>query len=406
MAVGASVARGITPYGQYVLQDIFVATPHPHLYGTMLGIGYPPPWGLVTGLAYLFSSAAAPDNLYAYVFALKMPILLAEIATAILVYNIFKVKLDEKVASKAFLLFLFCPFIIAVGTVWGMFDVLALFFTLLSAYGLYSNWKLSSLCLSVASVLKVFPFILAPLYSVLLYKSSRSLKTAFSFLVFTVALSVFFTATPMVAFGWPMSNLYNALIYHTTTTNPSYYSQTSFPYGAASIFNSFTLLNDLTDGTIQLPWLFSYIWIPACIAVYLFLLCLRMRGKRENNLSSNFAFTVQWSLLLLLVFFTTRVWVSEQNVIFLFAFLALSIFLQNPQDFGTIQILWLLLFSFVMVHVPVIAFFWLPYPWALDVASSFADGPLGWTRLLLMTLLTFSWFGLSWNYVARKLRWQ
>lgn len=399
MAVGAAVARGITPYGQYVLQNIFAATPHPHFYGTFPGIGYPPPWGLVSGLAYSFSSAVALNNLYVYVLALKIPIILAELAVAVLVYNILKAQIDEKVASKAFLLFLFCPFIIAVGTVWGMFDVIALFFALLSAYALHGNWRLSSLYLSVASVLKVFPLTLAPVYSVLLYKSTRSLKVAFQFFLFTVAFTGLFTIVPMVVFDWPVSNLYNALVYHVNTSNPSYYSQMGFPYGAASPFNAFTLLNKLSGGLLQLPWVFVYVWIPACIAVYVLLFRVRMRN-------ADFASTVQWSLLLLLTLFTTRVWVSEQNIIFLFAFLALSVFLQNPQDLGTVQRLWMLLFSFVIVHVPAIAFFWLPYPWTLNAATSFADGTLGWTRLLLMTLLTFSWVALSWHYITNKLRWQ
>lgn len=399
MAVGVAVARGITPYGQYVLQDIFAATPHPHLYGTIPGIGYPPPWGLVSGIMYSFSSAFAPDNLYGYVFALKMPVVLAEVATAILLYKILKAKIGEEVASKAFLLFLFCPFIIAVGTVWGMFDILALFFTLLSAYSLHDNWRRSSFYLSVASVLKVFPLTLSPLYSVFLYKSTRSLKVAFQFFLFTVIISGFFIITPMVVFGWPVSNLYNALVHHVTTSNPSYDSQMAFPYGAASPFNAFTLLNKLTGGSLQPLWVFIYVWIPACIAVYVSLLRRRMRN-------TDFALTVQWSLLLLLTLLTTRIWVSEQNVIFLFVFFALSVFLQNSQDLGMVHLQWILLFSFVLVHVPAIAFFWLPYPWTVNAATSFADGPLGWTRLLLMTLLTFSWVALSWYYVTRRLRWR
>lgn len=406
MAVGVAVAKGITPYGQYVLQNIFTGTSHPHLYGTVHGIGYPPPWGLLSGLMYLLSSAVAPDNLYAYIFMLKIPVILAELAIAVLVYNILQKHIEEKVAWKAFLLFLFCPFIIVVSTVWGMFDTLALFFALVSAYVLHSGWRLSSICLSIASVLKLFPLTLAPLYSVLLYKSTKSMKTALQFFLFTVVLTGFFTILPMITFDWPISNLYNALIYHVATTNPSYNSQTSFPYGAASPFNAFTLLDDLAGGTLQLPWIFILIWIPACIAVYVLLLRVRIRKRARSKVNSNFALTVQWSLLLLLTLFTTRVWVSEQNITFLFTFLALSVFLQNIQNFRTIHILWMLLFIFVMVHVPVIAFLWLPYPWTLTLANSFADGPLGWTRLLLMTLLTFSWLALSWHYVARKLRWR
>jgi hypothetical protein len=106
----------------------------------------------------------------------------------------------------------------------------------------------------------------------------------------------------------------------------------------------------------------------------------------------------------LLTLFTTRLWVSEQNLIFLFAFLTLSVFMQKPEELGRVRLVWLLLFAFVMIHVPVIAFLWLPYPWTLSMATAFADGPFGWTRLLVMMLLTFGWLALSWHYVIRKLR--
>jgi hypothetical protein len=121
--------------------------------------------------------------------------------------------------------------------------------------------------------------------------------------------------------------------------------------------------------------------------------------------SKDFAWTVQWSLLLMLTLFTTRVWVSEQNLVFLFAFFTLSVFLQHPQQLDKIQLLWLLLFIFVLVHVPMVAFFWLPLPWTLTAATSFADGPLGWTRLLLMSGLTFTWLAMCWHYAVKKLRW-
>lgn len=82
MAVGKAVANGITPYGQYTLQSMFSNVGHFHLYGTFSGIGYPPPWGLICGLMYSLSSIIAPDNLYTYVLALKVPIIVAEVAVA------------------------------------------------------------------------------------------------------------------------------------------------------------------------------------------------------------------------------------------------------------------------------------------------------------------------------------
>lgn len=407
MAVGASVAKGITPYGQYVLQNIFAATPHPHLFGTVPGIGYPPPWGLLCGDMYLFSSALAPNNLYAYVFALKLPVIIGELALAGLVYYILKREVSEETATKAFLLFLFCPFIIAVGTVWGMFDTLAMFFALFSAWSLQENWKVSAVFLSIASVLKVYPLLLIPLYAMLLYKRQKKLRAVVGFLSIAAVLTAAFTFVPMFVYNWPLSNMYNALTYQMNTVSSPYDTQTGgqagpqFPYGAASPFNAFTLLSEYVSKTLQPPSVLVYLWIPACLAVYFLL--LRARTSRKSDFG--IATTMKWSLLLMLTFFTTRVWVSEQNLVFLFTFFAFTIFLSGSA-WGSLHILWVMLLSFVVVHVPAVSFLWMPFPWTLDSASSFADGPLGWTRLLMMTMLTFCWLVLSWDYATKRLRWK
>jgi hypothetical protein len=407
MAVGASVAKGITPYGQYVLQYIFAATPHRLLYGTVPGIGYPPPWGLMCGDLYLLSSALAPNNLYAYVLALKLPVIIGELALAGLVYFILRQEVSERTATKAFLLFLFCPFIIAVGTVWGMFDAVAMFFALFSAWSLQENWKVSAVFLSIASVLKVYPLLLVPLYSLLLLKRQRKLRATVGFLSIVAVLAALFTLVPMLVYNWPLSNMYNALTYQLGTANSPYNTQVGgqagpqFPYGAASPFNVFTLLSETVSKSFQPPSVLVYLWIPACLAVYVLL----VRAKTSRKSDFGIATTMKWSLLLMLTFFTTRVWVSEQNLVFLFTFFAFTIFLSDSA-WANLHILWVMLLCFVVVHVPAVSFLWMPYPWTLDSANSFADGPLGWTRLLMMTILTFCWLVLSWNYATKKLRWK
>jgi hypothetical protein len=407
MAVGVAVARGMTPYGQYVLQDLFVSAPHPHLYGTYSGIGYPPLWGLSSGLMYILSSAIAPNNLYAYVFALKIPIILGELALAVIVYNILKKQTNERIATATFLLFIFCPFVLAVGTIWGMFDVIAVLFAVMSAYTLQYDWRWSSLFLALSSALKVFPLVLVPLYGLLIYRFARRIKPAIAFIAVTVGITAILAILPMIVFSWPISNLYNALVYHVSTSSPTYYNLAPFPYGAASPFNAFSLVSNLTGGGIQPPSVLIYVWIPACVSVYVLLFLSKSNIKVQAfGTSKDFAWTIQWSLLLVLTLFTTRVWVSEQNLIFLFVFFTLSVFMQHPQALDKIELLWLLLFIFVLVHVPMIGFFWLPLPSTLNAAVSFADGPLGWTRLLLMTALTFGWLTLCWHYALKKLRWR
>jgi hypothetical protein len=213
----------------------------------------------------------------------------------------------------------------------------------------------------------------------------------------------------MLVFGWPFSNLYNALAYHITTSGSPYEGAASFPYGAASIFNVFTLLSSLSGVSLQPPYFAVYLWIPACIAVYALFMKIsnfKFSHSKTGKADRNFALIFKWSMLLMLTFFTVRVWVSEQNLVFLFGFFALYVFMGNHKDFGRIHLFWVLLFAFVMVHVPFLGFFWLPYPWTLNLASNFADGPYGWTRLLCMSILTFCWLTLMWHYTARKVRWQ
>lgn len=399
MAVGWAVAHGITPYGQYALQNIFPNAPHPHLHGTFLGIGYPPLWGLISGLMYTASATLSPNNIYAYIFALKVPIILGDVITAFIIYKILKAETDEQIASKACLLYLFCPYVISVGVIWGMFDVLAFLFTLLSAYHLLSKKRIwSSIFLAIASALKLIPIVLVPLYSIFVYKSTSSWKKA-SFYFFSVAgLVAFLTLAPMMMFNWPLSNLYFALSHHVFVTNPQVYdSKAGFPYGAASPFNAIDLFNNAFNLSAEPPWILNYLWIGACIAVYV---CATRRVS-EVNLAS----TTRWSLLTMLTFFTTRAWVSDPNLLFLFSFFLLTILFYNPPSWKTIHNAWLVFFGFVMIHVPAIAFLWIPYPWTLNEATAFCSGPMGWLRLLVMTILTLAWLAISWYHVIRRVKW-
>jgi len=403
MAVGWAVAHGITPYGQYRLQSIFSNMRHVHLYGNFLGIGYPPLWGLICGLMYLISSSL--NNIYAYVFALKLPIIVGDLITALIIYKILREKLDEQIALKAFLLYLFCPYVLVVGVVWGMFDALAFLFTLLSACYLLKRKELSSVLLAVASVLKPIPLVLAPLYTIFVYKRARSWRSAIFYASSTAVLAIVFTFAPMEVFNWPVSNLYAALSYHVLAVNsayeggisPPYAHKMSFPYGAASPFNLIEFFNKGVNLNIQPPWFLNYVWIGACALVYLYVM---RRVSRVDFIS-----VVDWSLLTLLAFFTTRAWVSDPNLLFVFSFLLISAPFHDTFSWKPIHASWILLFSFVMIHVPAISFLWILYPWTLNAATAFCDGPMGWTRLLSMAALTLTWFASSWRWVVRRMPW-
>jgi len=400
MAVGWSVARGITPYGQYVLEEIFSNTPHPHLYGTFCGIGYPPPWGLISGLMYIASATLSPNNIYAYTFALKVPIILGDIITAFIIYKIIKSEIYGSDALKAFRLYLLCPYLISVGVIWGMFDVLAFLFSLLSAYYLLEKRELSSVFLAVACSLKPIPLVLVPLYSIFVYKSTHSVRNTSYYFFSVIGLLTLLTIVPMIAFNWPLSNLYYALSYQVSAAGISYSYNAGYTYGAASPFNAFNIIKLLNPST-EPYWILNYLWIGACLLAYLY--------AAHYIFEFDFASVTRWSLLILLIFFTTRSWVSDQNLLFLFSFFLLTLLLHSSSyssNWKTIRAIWILFFAFVMVHVPAIAFLWIPYPWMLDVASAFCDGPMGPIRWIAMTGLTFTWLGILWHYVTRRVVWR
>jgi len=396
MAVGWAVANGITPYGRYVLQKIFVNMPHQHLFGSFYGIGYPPPWGLILGSMYLLSHTLFQNNLYMYVSTLKLPIIAGDVIASFILVRILSSELNVKEAVKTFNFYQFCPFILAIGVVWGMFDVLVFVFSIVSAYMLLKREDLSAVSLAIAGSLKPYAAVLAPLYSIFLYKRSRSIGKALSYLIGVLGILTVLTLLPMFVFKWPLSNLYHAMLAQVTPTNLYYGNENDYTYGAASPFNIFNVLR-LVDPEVKPPWILNYLWIGGCLTTYLY--------SFFHISDTSFKSIVDYSFLTSLAFFTTRSWVSEQNLLFLLSFFMLSVLLNRiEKGWRLIHILWSLLFTFVLVHVPAISFLWIVYPWTLNAATAFCNGSFRYTRWISMTILCFAWLTVLWRYVFRRWR--
>jgi hypothetical protein len=393
MAAGWAVGHGQTPYGEYFLQSILSNISHPHLSGFFYGIGYPPVWGLILGLMYQLSNIISPNSIYVYAFTLKIPIIIFDVATAFLLRKLLTLKLNVQVASKVFQFYLLCPFMLLVGVVWGMFDVAVFFFSIFSAYLLLTRASLSAASLAIACVLKPYAIILVPLYSIFIYKTSRSFSKAFFFFVGVSSMVAVVTFIPMFWFNWPISNLYYALSSQMAPADV-YYSGQDFTYGAASPFNLFNVVRLINVEFVPASIL-NYAWIAACMILYVYVAL--------QKLSVDFKSIVYYSFLTSLVFFTTRSWVSEQNLLFLLSFFTLVlVFNEAREGWKHIHALWILLSVFVLIHVPASSFMWMVYPETLNAASAFCNGPLGYLRWVSMSILTFSWLILLWHNVSRR----
>jgi hypothetical protein len=397
MAVSWAVAHGVSPYSQYLLQEIFQDMAHPHLYGVFYGIGYPPPWGLILGFMYQLSSLIRPDDIYILVLCLKIPIIVSDLVASLVIHRILKREVNEAAAFKVFRFYQLCPFAIIIGAVWGMFDVLVLLLCLLAAYWLLEKTEWSLFALGAACAFKLYPVVLAPLYSIFLYRRTHSVKKAGRYSLGVAGLLALMTLIPMAMFRWPVSNLYYAMASHMSSTNPSYNGEMSYTYGAASPFNLYNVFQ-LINPTVKPPGSLNYLWIAALVALYLYAL------RRITEI--DFRSIVNWSFVVILAFFTTRFWVSEQNLILLFSLFLLVVLLNgNPGDWKQVHAVWILLFTFVVIHVPVTAFLWIPAPQSLDLAVAQFEGSLGAFRQVMMSGLTLSWLTLLWNYFLRRPLW-
>lgn len=122
---------------------------------------YPPLWMIWCVFSYIFSA-----NQYFMILVLKIPIIIADVFAAQAVYDVVLQRTkDEQKATKAFMFYFLNPFVILVGSIWGMFDAVPMILTFLSTIYLYNgrNTK-SALALGLGIALKVYPAFLLPLY--------------------------------------------------------------------------------------------------------------------------------------------------------------------------------------------------------------------------------------------------
>ncbi len=289
MGTGYLVGTGHTPYEALNLMPVF----H-HLYFNILTtIGYPPPWPLLLGLLYRGSYAVVP-NLLMYNMAIKLPAIAANIGLAYLVAAILKnVGARPAVCHKAWVALLFNPMLIYFGAVWGQIDAIVALLSLWALVLLYTGRRgASAVLLALAVCFKpiALPVLLVALAHLLPEAWRQAVRYAAVFVIGVLA----FYVLPFYLFGWSTT-----LVHQLWNTQFAMNGRMSFMTVVGLARDPF-----LTPGRW---WYLGLAWIPALgVAV----LALR-RGD------GGFEDLVRKSTGLVLVFFLTRTWLSEDNVILL-----------------------------------------------------------------------------------------
>ncbi len=292
IATGYLVASGQDPYIPQDLTNIF----HNNAFQGMTTIGYPPTWPLILGLIYRVTYAVYP-NFLVYNLAIKIPIIAANIGLAYLVARILKnLGANSGSIRKAWLFLLFSPFLYYFGTAWGQFDVIVALLTLYSLV-LLDKEKLFGSVLLLALAVSLKPIGLPVLPAVLIYLFGKSHRQAIFYFLGFMAFEVVFCVVPFIVLNWDPTPIYHGWNAQFTVA------------GGLSYLTFFELLS----GTYILPgnwWLLGVAWIPA-LGIALLVLRKGIPG---------FVDLLKKSTALVLIFFLTRTWTSEQNIILIIPF--------------------------------------------------------------------------------------
>jgi len=374
MATGYLVATGQDPY---IAQDLTAVFHNPAFQG-MTSIGYPPPWPLLLGGIYLLTYGLF-HNLLIYNLAIKLPIILANLCLAYLVRDVLKESgANPGISHKAWVFLLFNPFLLYFTTAWGQFDSLVALLTL-AALVLLNKERLviSSILLALAISFKPTPAPVLLVVVIYLWGSPWRKLTRFM-LPFTLSMLIF-CVLPFMILRWDASPILHG-----------WNAQFSMS-GGMSLTTLYELLQDsyLLSGYW---WLLGFIWLPAILISAMFM----QKGNHGLiNLIKN-------SLVLILIFFLTRTWLSEQNLALILPLVLILVSLGELPKL-TLSAVWVLPLIFTTFNTS-------PPQLLFPVLPELMSKLLQWmdtfrsARLVARMLVVIPWLVAGWWMVVRSLR--
>ena len=375
MGTGYLVGTGQNPY---VGQDLSAAFQHIG-FRTLTTVGYPPPWPLALGLLYR-AVHAVTANLLVYNLAIKLPVIAANVGLAHLVGGVLKnLGADPATARKAWVFLLFNPLLLYCGAAWGQIDALVALGSL-AALVLLTRERRDGSAGLLALAIAVKPTALPILPVALVYLAGRSLGRAVRYaVVFAVGAAVF-AVLPFVVFGWDPTRVVRHLNAHFVMT------------GTMSWMTVVRLFRDplLMQGHW---WLLGLLWIPALAAATLVALRRGVHG---------FDGLVKTSTALVLVFFLTRTWLAEPNVILLLPFVLILTSL-GELDRRALTAVWVIPLLFTVFNASPLQLLFVAFPDAMQ-ASLTAFARFGPTTLVVRAALVIAWQVAGWWVVVSCFR--
>jgi hypothetical protein len=369
MATGYLVGTGQNPYLAQDLTSVF----HSPGFQGITSFGYPPPWALLTGLIYWFTYRLVP-NFLLYNFALKLPIIAANIGLAYCSAGLLKqLGASAETSRRARIFLLFNPFLLLTSTAWGQFDPLVALLSLVCLYWL-SRGKVTGSALLLALAVSLKPTPLALVLVAWIFLAGRPLRDAVRFAAVFAGGLILFCILPFPLFGWdptPILQHWNA----------------HFAVGGGMAFMTFL---EYTTWSDQLPGVWGcagWLWVPA-----LGLAAFAMRRGVDG-----FPDLLKKGAALILVFFLTRAWLSETNINLVLPFILILVS-SGELDRLALASVWVVPLSFSLINTSLFQLLFPVLPGLMNQLLDLAVKEYIF-RYAVRTILVLIWLGLGWRVV-------
>jgi len=231
----------------------------------------------------------------------KIPIILSDIAIALLLYELVSKRYGKNVGEKTALLFYLNPAVLWISSAWGQYDSIPALFTVLSTYLLIEKRVVqSSLSLLAAVLFKIYPVAFIVPVSICLYKK-EPVKNLLKFLLFFTVSVAFFLFSNWGSILEFINKFFSSRTFHGI-------------FGFGLTYWSISLLYSL-DVTI---------FAPVSVGIMVLLLLVSLYGIYKSNFNDDLkGLTFSAVLLSASVFLSTR-YPIEQRIVWLMPFLAIA----------------------------------------------------------------------------------
>lgn len=373
MGTGYLVGSGQNPYVGQDLSAVF----HHVGFRTLTTVGYPPPWPLALGVIYRVVHVAT-SNVLVYNLAIKLPVIAANLGLAYLVGAVLKnLGTDPATTRRAWVFLLLNPLLLYFGAAWGQIDALVALGSLGALVLLTRERRDGSaglLALSIAVKPTALPIL--PAAVVYLGGTSRSQAKAVRYAAVFAGGVLVFAVLPFAVFAWDPATVVRHFNAHFVMT------------GTLSWMTVVRLFRDplLMQGHW---WLLGLLWIPA-LAV-----ATAVTVRRGVD---GFDGLVRTSTALVLVFFLTRTWLAEPNVVLLLP-LVLILTSLGELDRRALTAIWVIPLLFTVFNASPLQLLFVAFPDAMEASLS-AVARYGSTTLVVRAALAIAWQIAGWWIVV------